>query len=115
MKRFKRATFKELCGRAAPASAERLQTRVRQANSVAKLAATPRGRRTAYSAKDAAINHGLAIGLLNARSDERGRHHLIRVGTRDRQVHMPVHRLTLASRDVEQVRAVLGVQTRDAA
>lgn len=115
MTRFTRATFKELCGQAASDSADRLQKRVRQANGVAKIATTPRGRRTAYRAKDAAINHGLATGLLSARSDEQGRHHLILVGTRDRRVHMPVHRLTPASRDVEQVRAVLGIQTRDAA
>ncbi len=115
MTRFKRTTFKELCGHAATTSAVRLQRRIRQANGVAKLATTSRDRRTAYAAKHAAINHGLATGLLNARSDEKGRHHLILVGTRNHRVHIPIHRLTPTSRDTQQVLAVLGIQTRDAA
>ena len=115
MKRFKRATFKELCGQAATVSADRLQKRVRQANGVAKIATNSQSRRSAYRAKDAAINHGLVTGLLNARSDENGRHHLILVGTRRGRVHMPVHRLTRQSCHADQVRAVLGIQARDAA
>ncbi|MDB4628034.1 hypothetical protein OAF82_00420 [bacterium] len=115
MNTYRRTTFKELRELTAEASTVRLQKKIQRANAIAKLAATRQDRQTAYQSKDAIINHGLHTGLLDARSDEQGRNHLILVGTRRGRVHMPVHRLTRQSRHADQVRAVLGIQARDAA
>ncbi len=115
MKRIKRVTFKQVCNNALAECAARLQKRVREANSVAKIALTKKDRLTAYRAKNAALNHGLRVGLFKPRSDEKGRNHLLLVGSDIGRVHMPIRKLTSVNRQSLTIRTALGHRSLDAA
>jgi hypothetical protein len=115
MKRIKRVTFKQVCNNVSAECAAHLQKRVREANSVAKIAITEKDRLTAYRVKHAALNHGLRVGLFKHRSDENGRNHLLLVGTDIGRVHMPIRKLTSDNRQSLAIRTALGHRSQDAA
>ena len=115
MKQFKRTTFKDIRKNASSECTKNLQERICNANSMAKIASTSKDRMLAYQTKDAALNHGLDVGLFNARSDERGRSHLLLVGSDLGRVHIPVHKLTSGNRQLDQMKILLGHRSCDAA
>ena len=81
----------------------------RLANRLAKLDCGRRNRVAAYRVKVSALNHGLEMGLLVARSDEKCRPYLLRISPGGRSaLHLPVARLSRNSNSTLQVRAVLG-------
>lgn len=105
-------TFKDILHSSRPDSRESLLIRVRKANSIAKICPSQKSRTAAYKAKDQSLNHGLSRGLFIGRSDEEGRSHLLRVGTKSRSVHMPIGNLSPESRLLPGVQAVLGYGPR---
>jgi len=107
--KIKRCTFRMRVEQGRPAAEQAVMTRARLANSLAKIASTSVGRRSAYAVKSRALNHGLEMGAFLARSDEQGRHHLLRVKPRGGcALHLPIGQLSVGSQDQIQVRAVLG-------
>ena len=86
-----------------------LMMKARLANRLAKLDCGRRNRVAAYRVKVSALNHGLEMGLLVARSDEKCRPYLLRISPGGRSaLHLPVARLSRNSNSTLQVRAVLG-------
>ena len=104
----RKKSFKEIVSECKPHCTDQLESRVRAANSVAKICTSKKDTSTAYKTKDCLINHGLCLGVFHVRSDEEGRSHLLRVGTKSRKVHIPIGNLSPKSRLLPGVQAVLG-------
>ena len=109
-------TFAEILGKAWVEAGLALMDRARVANRLAKISKTSGGRHSAYRVKSRALNRGLEMGALVARSDEDGRNHLLRVGPRGgAALHIPIGELSVISKQQTQVRAVLGIDRPEAA
>ena len=109
-------TFSSILGQTRVIAELAWMERARLANQLAKISTTSRGRRAAYRVKSMALNRGVEMGAFVVRSDEAGRHHLLRVFPRGgAALHIPIGELSVLSKEQIQVRAVLGINRREAA
>jgi hypothetical protein len=105
-----RASFRDLCRAAVPEILARLEARALMANRIAKSAVTPSARERAYSIKASALSQGIEAQGFTVRSDDQGRHHVVRVEmTSGRVLHMQVGALTDEARHNPSVIATLGL------
>ena len=105
-----RASFRDLCRAAVPEILARLEARALMANRIAKSAVTPSARERAYSIKASALSQGIETQGFTVRSDDQGRHHVLRVEmTSGRVLHMQVGVLTDEVRHNPSVIATLGL------
>ena len=105
-------TFREILQDSSSECKSQLQKRAYEANRMAKISRSSRSRSIAYQVKHDILNHGVLCGFFHTRSAERGRDHLLRVGTAHRSVHMPIGRLSDKTRVLPSVQAVLGFGSR---
>jgi len=92
-----------------PEILSRLEARAVTANRIAKTAASPAARATAYSIKASALSQGIEAQGFTVRSDDRGRQHLVRVEMASgRVLHMQIGAMTDEARHTPSVIATIG-------
>lgn len=108
-KRSRNPSFRTLVKENESDARNALMTKARTANRIAKLDVCRKSRAVAYDIKAAALNKGLELGLMVARSDEQWRSHLVQVTPQGgAALHLPIGKLSIRSQEQKQVRAVLG-------
>lgn len=105
-----RSSFRELCRAAVPEILARLEARAVMANRIAKTAMSPTARERAYSIKASALSQGIEAQGFTVRSDDQGRHHVVRVEMASgRVLHMQIGAMTDQARHSPSVIVTLGV------
>ena len=105
-----RLSFRDLCRTAAPEILARLEARAVIANKMAKTVVSPTARERAYSIKAAALSQGIESQGFTVRSDDQGRHHIVRVELMSgRVLHMQIGAMSDAARHNPSVIATLGL------
>lgn len=105
-----RSSFRDLCRAAVPEILDRLEARALMANRIAKSAVSSTSRERAYSIKASALSQGIEAQGFTVRSDDEGRHHVVRVEmSSGRVLHMQISALTDEARHNPSVTATLGL------
>ena len=110
----KSPVFRDICAKNRCGAAERLASRARLANGLAKISTNPAHARIAYATKHAALNQGLACDMFRLRSDEQGRTHLLQVADDEgRALHLPRKSLSPRTMRRSQTKAILGMKRQN--
>jgi hypothetical protein len=105
----RRSSFRDLCRAAVPEILASLEARAVMANGIAKAAVSPSARDQAYSIKACALSQGIEALGFTVRSDDQGRHHVVRVEMASgRVLHMQIGAMTVEARHNPSVIATLG-------
>jgi hypothetical protein len=105
-----RSSFRDLCRAAVPEILASLEARAVLANGIAKAAMSPSAREQAYSIKADALSQGIETLGFTVRSDDQGRHHVVRVEMASgRVLHMQIGAMTEAARHNPSVIATLSL------